>query len=68
MDISLMREINHLQQMVYYNFFQQLPMYAEAPFIKNTFKFTKYETLTEDTLALLIIIISNKSISDEDVN
>ena len=49
-------------------FSQQLPMYAEAPFIKNTFKFTKYETLTEDFIGSVKLFLSAiNPISDEDV-
>ena len=49
-------------------FSQQLPMYAEAPFIKNTFKFTTYETLTEDFIGSLKLLFSAiNPISDEDV-
>ena len=43
-------------------------MYAEAPFIKITFKFTTYETLTEDFIGSVKLLFSAiNPISDEDV-
>ncbi len=50
------------------SFSQVLPMYAEAPFLKNTLKFTKYETLTEDFIGSVKLFFSAiNPIAEEDV-
>ena len=50
------------------SFNQQIPIYADAPYLKNTFSFTKYRTFTPDAVGKFKFYASGiNGLNDEDV-